>query len=98
MHSRLYILFILLLVSAGKLLAQTRTVTGVVHSDRKQPVGGATITEVNNDRNSVIADERGRFAIRITGNLINVSNVGFLSQNVDVNNQNELAVTLVTDV
>ena len=98
MHSRIYILFILLLVSAGNLLAQTRTVTGVIHSDHKQPVSGATITEVNNERNSVIADERGRFTIRINGNLINVSNVGFLSQNIDVNKQNELTVTLVTDV
>lgn len=98
MYIRLYILLMLLLVSAGNLVAQTRTVTGVIHSDRKHPVGGATIVEVNNERNSVIADERGRFVIRVTGHLINVSNVGFIPQNVNISNQTEAAIILATDV
>jgi TonB-linked SusC/RagA family outer membrane protein len=98
MNARLYILLMLLLAGTGRLFAQTRTVTGVVNSDRKQPVSGATITEVNNERNTTIADERGRFAIRVTGNMISVSNIGFLPQTVDVNNLGEVVVTLATDV
>lgn len=98
MHVRLYILLMLLLAGTNGLLAQSRKVTGMVTNDKKQPVGGATITEVNNEKNTTIADERGRFALQIKGDKLTVSNVGYLTQTVLINKSDELLVRLVTDV
>ena len=98
MRVRLYILLMLLLPGTAGLLAQSRKVTGVVTSDKKQPVGGATITDLNNEKNTTIADENGRFAIQMNGNMLTVSNVGYLTQTVQISNSNEVFVRLVTDV
>ena len=58
MYLRLNILLILLLTGAGGLLAQSRKVTGMVTSDKKQPVPGATITEENNEKNNKINENK----------------------------------------
>jgi TonB-linked SusC/RagA family outer membrane protein len=88
----------LLLSGTNSLLAQTRKVIGVVTNDKKQPVGGATIIEVNNEKNTTIADEHGRFALQIKGDRLTVSNIGYLTQTVLVNNDNDVFVKLVTDL
>ncbi|OQP57746.1 hypothetical protein A3860_08960 [Niastella vici] len=99
MYLRLNILLILLLAGTSGLLAQSRKVTGVVTSDKKQPVSGATITEENNEKNNVIADERGRFTILLTGkHRLTVSNVGYVTQAVETVNSSDLYIKLATDV
>jgi len=91
-------MWFLSLAGSTGLLAQNRKVTGIVTNDKKQPIGGATITEVNNEKNTTIADENGRFALQIKSGMLTVSNVGYVTQTVPVNNSNQLFVRLVTDV
>ena len=96
---KLRIIILLLYALTGTVLvqAQSRKVTGVVTNDKKQPVAGASITEVNNEKNNTIADENGRFAIQLHGDRITVSNIGYITQTAEVSN-NQLVVKLATDV
>jgi TonB-linked SusC/RagA family outer membrane protein len=92
---------LLLFALGGTVLvqAQTRTLIGQVLDDKKQPVGGATITETGDERNAVVSDADGRFQIRLrtNGNRIAVSVIGFQPQIVSVDNNNNPVIRLVKD-
>ncbi|HEX6426876.1 MAG TPA: TonB-dependent receptor [Niastella sp.] len=96
-----YIIMLLLFTLGGAILvqAQTSTVAGQVVDEKKQPVGGATIVEIGDERNVVVSDGDGRFQIRLrtNSNKLTVSTIGFQTQTIAVNNNNALTIHLVND-
>lgn len=89
------LLFVLVLINA-KVYAQLRTVTGVV-KDSAGALANATITEKENRFNQTRTDSLGRFALRIKGNEIIVSSVGYISQPVDYAGKNNMEISLKSD-
>lgn len=98
---RSYIILLLLLTfgGIGVCVAQSKTVSGIVTDDKKQPVSGAIVTEPGNEQNVVITDQRGHFIIKVRPATprINISNVGFVTKMVDVDG-GEVVVQLSPDV
>ena len=75
---------------------QTKRVTGVVN-DAMGPVIGATVLE-KGTTNGVVTDMSGRFSINVRpGATLQVSYVGYTTQEVRVGNQSTLSITLVED-
>lgn len=91
-------MFAFLLV-AGSVSAQTRTVSGRVTDDAKNPLPGATVAEVGNLRNATSSDENGIFKIVVKSNaaVLNFTSVGYVSLALPVKNSSLLNVILKTD-
>ncbi|MCG8697655.1 MAG: SusC/RagA family TonB-linked outer membrane protein [Bacteroidales bacterium] len=80
--------------------AQTsRTVSGTVRDSEQQPLPGATINVVDTNI-GVITDLNGNYKINIpeTKTVLKISYIGYLSETIDVNNQNIINVNLVPDI
>ncbi len=76
------------------LLAQLKTVTGVVKDDQGNPLSGATIRDATTNK-SVFADANGRFSISAsTGNALVISFVGFDDQQLKVGSASNYTVDL----
>ncbi|MEY3432917.1 MAG: hypothetical protein RL131_853, partial [Bacteroidota bacterium] len=76
-------------------MAQTRTVSGVVRSDKGEPIANATVTETGTN-NAVKADANGNFKISIKEKgQLSVSATGFNAKVFNVNS-NSPTLTLVT--
>ncbi|MDF2192320.1 TonB-dependent receptor [Paraflavitalea sp. CAU 1676] len=75
-------------------LAQ-RTITGIVKDDNG-PVANASITERDVRSNGVSAGTDGRFSITLRGksNMLVVTNVGYVEQEVSVRNTNTVEIVL----
>jgi len=77
-------------------MAQAQTVNGLVSSD-DGPLPGATIV-VKGTNNGTTADFDGNFSINATeDDILVVSFVGFATQEVAVNGQDQISVYLQTD-
>ncbi len=63
---RLFTLFILLLISGGIAIAQSKIITGTITDDDGAPVPFTTITE-SGTKNATTADGNGNFTIRMRG-------------------------------
>ncbi len=76
-------------------LAQS-TITGTVRDDKGQPVSGATII-IKGSGSGTSTDPNGRFSIAAAANAtLQVSVVGFATQEVAVNGRNNIDVQLLT--
>ncbi len=74
------VLFYLLFLSVTA-FAQKQTVTGTVTDVTKEPLIGATIIEVGNPTNGIVADINGHFSLTINhGGSIEVSFIGLVTQ------------------
>ncbi len=74
--------------------SQQRTVTGVVSNAAGQSLPGATIT-VKGSAVAASTDANGRFRITAaTGSVIQISFIGYETQNVRLKNETQLSVTL----
>ena len=95
---RYYVIPILLTFICGPLFAQSLSVKGkVISGDNNQPLAGVTITE-KGKQNGVVASYSGAFSITVSANATLVfSMVGFTSQEVAVNGQAEVNITLQPD-
>jgi TonB-linked SusC/RagA family outer membrane protein len=62
-------------------VAQVRTLTGTIVGENGNPVPFATVAEVGT-KNSVQADENGKFTIKVTGNELRITAVGFAERTV----------------
>ncbi|MFT3903699.1 MAG: SusC/RagA family TonB-linked outer membrane protein [Niabella sp.] len=92
----LFVLFTFLLVMAGgRLLAQTRTVTGTVLDDQGNALPGVSYTVKGANRGGV-TDASGNFSVSVSGanSVIEFSMIGFQTQNVTVGQNSTLSVTL----
>ena len=90
----LILLFPLTVFSQGKIF------NGTVNDENGSPLPGATVQVKGSDNIGAITDFDGRFSITLSTNdsKIVVSYVGFMSQEVNVSNQNNITISLQQDV
>jgi len=93
------LLIIVCVLSAGQLVAQSRTVTGTVTSgDDGTPLPGVSIVE-KGTTNGTVTDADGNFSINTKDEATLVFTfVGYRGQEVVVGGQSQIKVTLETDV
>lgn len=77
---------------------QQRTVTGKVIDEQGQPVIGANIVE-KGTTNGVVTNMNGEFTIQARpGSILQISYIGYLTQEEPVGNKNQINVMLVEDL
>ena len=82
--------------SFAKAVQQTVRINGVV-SDAMGPVIGANVI-VKGTTNGVITDINGKFTLDVhVGDVLQVSYIGYKTQEITIKNQRELSITLVED-
>lgn len=87
--------FILTLFVCSLSIAQT-TISGSVKDKKNQPIAGANVRAVG-EKSGTSTDFDGSFTIKVskkTGTTLEISSVGFLSQNVAVSNSQKVEVVL----
>lgn len=74
-----------------------KVITGTVTDELGEPVIGANIVE-KGTTNGVITDIDGQFSLAVTnGVILHISYIGYISQEIPVNNQSNLIIKLVED-
>jgi TonB-linked SusC/RagA family outer membrane protein len=95
-----YILLILAmqLTALLQVSAQSKVVTGQV-ADSTGPVSGVSVTEKGIASNGVSTNAAGKFSITLKGssNVVIISAVGFITQEMDVTNRNNISITLIAE-
>jgi TonB-linked SusC/RagA family outer membrane protein len=87
----------LLLILFCSATAYSQTVSGTVSNSNSQPVSGVTV-QVKNTTRTTATNDAGRFEITATGSDVLVfSSVGFVMQEVALNNRTALTIVLLTD-
>jgi len=76
-----------------------RAITGIVSDDTGEPIPGVSVLLIGTSRGTV-TDLDGRFEITVPdgGGSLQFSFIGFVTQSVDIGNQNELTITLNQDL
>jgi TonB-linked SusC/RagA family outer membrane protein len=94
---RLIKYMLVLLLLAGKVMAQNRQVSGTV-TDDKGPIEGVSVVEKGVSTNGTITNERGRFALTLRGtsNTLVFSSASYLTKEVVVG-EGPVNVTLNVD-
>lgn len=83
--------------SALVIAQQKKTITGVVTDDLGEPIIGANVIE-KGTTNGIITDIDGKFTLEVApGAVVQVSYIGYNTQEVKVGNQSTLAIQLVED-
>lgn len=97
MKKRIYLLSLMVMMTLG-MWAQSLTVTGVVMAqDEPDPVIGANVM-VKGTTNGTITDFDGNFSLSAkTGDVLQISFMGYKTQEVKVSNAGPIRVTLVPD-
>ncbi len=92
------VLFLLyLFITAGTLMAQTKTVSGLVLDDLGETVIGASVME-SGTTNGTITDIDGKFTLRVNDNsVIVISYTGFKSEKIKTSGKTFFKVTLQED-
>lgn len=100
MKSKIIILIICALLGTVKAFAQNRTVQGVVLDSNNEPMIGATVAEVGNNKNGTIVDINGHFRLNVSpeAKYLEVSFVGYISSKVDITKQSNIKIVLQEDV
>jgi len=84
-------------LSVQTVFAQS-TIKGTVVDDKNVPVTGATLIVTNAPANYAVTDEKGQFSIHAqSGDVIEVTFLGYLTQQVEVGSSSILNITLQTD-
>lgn len=74
-----------------------KTITGTVFDEKGEPVIGANVVE-KGTTNGTITDINGEFSIEVvSGSTLNVSYIGYLTKEVQVDNQNNIQISLSED-
>src|SRR5687768_17953308 len=90
------LLTLILFLCTSNLQAQTRTVTGTVRNEKGEAVSGASIL-VKGTENGTTTNEEGRFSIAAAANsTLQISFVGFETQEVALNGRSSVDVELST--
>lgn len=77
--------------------AQERQITGIVVDGYDVPIIGANIVELGTT-NGVITDLEGRFSMNVqSGSKIQISFIGYVTQTITVNSQDDVKVVLIED-
>ena len=76
-----------------------KKVTGRIVDSNKEPVIGANVFEKGTNRNGTISDTNGNFSLEIpAGAILHISYIGYLDQDVPVDNRDNFHITLKEDV
>lgn len=96
MRKELLLFFLLSLLSATAVLAQTRAISGTVLTEQGMPLSGATVA-VKGSRLSVLTDKDGKFSLSVPDDakLLVVSYVSMETLEVALTRQTSYAVQLV---
>ncbi len=97
--TRSLLVLLLIFSTSLKLIAQQKTVTGiVVNQDTREPLQGVTVGIKGTDKNT-ITNDKGEFSILVTGNesVLKFSSVGFIYQEIPVGAKSSLSVSLLKD-
>lgn len=95
MNSRRWLSFLLLICLALPAIAQEITVSGIVRGTADEPLIGASVMVKENPSVGTITDFSGNFQLKVESDAtIVVSYVGYTAQDVAVNGQTEINVTL----
>lgn len=75
-----------------------RIISGTIVDSDGVPLPGATVLE-SNTKNGTLTDFDGNFSIAVSGNdsILVISYLGFMSKEINVNNQTDLSITLEED-
>lgn len=96
MKKRLTLIVVIFLMSCAFAFAQSSSVNGVVKDDQGITVPGVTVTEKGTD-NATVTDINGKYTIKVPGTATLVfSFIGYNTQELPVNNQAVINVSLVT--
>ncbi|MBU2996920.1 SusC/RagA family TonB-linked outer membrane protein [Cellulophaga baltica] len=91
-------LVIVFLFSSGTVLAQKKSISGVINDESGMPVPGANIV-LKGTNNGVITDFDGNYTIEFSEEgILEYSMLGFVSQSIPTNGQTVINVTLIEDV
>jgi TonB-linked SusC/RagA family outer membrane protein len=92
---KLFYLCIILLFSSG-IIAQTRTITGVVKNVKGEPVSNVSVT-TKGARSGTSTDNDGKFSFQVPASTksLEISSVNYASQEVRVSDKNDISITLV---
>ena len=87
--------FTLLFGITSALLAQQRTVTGLVRDNLKEPMPGLTVM-LKGTETGTITNVDGKFSISVPGNdaVLVFSFVGYNTQEIPVGNRSDIVVTM----
>ncbi|MFR9522853.1 MAG: TonB-dependent receptor plug domain-containing protein [Rikenellaceae bacterium] len=95
---KILFLFLCLSLSITTIIAQERPVTGTVIDADGLSLMGAAVIEVGNPANGVTTDLDGKFTINVkNGGAIEVSYIGYITQQINVVGGSNVSVTLVAD-
>lgn len=95
-RKKLFLFYLLLLLSSTSLLAQTtRTISGTVSDENGTPLPSITVTLKGSDK-AVATDEQGHFVIEVHNNkpVLVFSSIGYEIKEVAASTNDELNVTL----
>ncbi|MDR3268582.1 MAG: SusC/RagA family TonB-linked outer membrane protein [Tannerella sp.] len=74
-----------------------KKVSGIVTDEKGEPLAGATVVE-KGTTNGIITDVAGKFALNVQGKaVLQISYLGYITQDVTVGNQTSLQITLPED-
>nr|MBA2761000.1 SusC/RagA family TonB-linked outer membrane protein [Segetibacter sp.] len=93
-----FILLVILFIGPFLAKSQTRVITGVV-KDADAALPGVSVIEKSVPGNGASTDVEGKFRIALsgTGNIITISAVGYVTQDVNVSSTRNVVVTLAAD-
>jgi len=92
-------LLVLFLIGSIPAIGQTSSVTGSVHDENNEPLPGASIL-IKGTTSGAITDIDGKFSLNIAGTnpVLVVSFLGYITQEVEVNNRSTIDVQLIADL
>lgn len=92
--------FILMILCVQNIMAQKRTVSGIVTDSKNEPLIGVNVTIKNASTTGTITDIDGKYSLEIpSGNSVLVfSYIGYSTQEIKVNNQSVVDVVLKDDM
>ena len=97
LFSKLFLIASLVMCSST-LIGQSN-ISGVILDSNGQPIPGATVLDANDSSNGTVTDFDGNFSISMDQNgTLNVSYIGYQSQEVPLSGQTQVNVSLVEDV
>ncbi len=95
------ILFIITLLFSNHYLVvgQSKQISGII-KDETGPLQGATVTEKGVATNATVSDVNGKFVLNLKSDsyTIIVTSIGYVSQQMDVKANNNLSITLTSDL
>ena len=92
--------FILMILCVQNIMAQKRTVSGIVTDSKNEPLIGVNVTIKNASTTGTITDIDGKYSLEIpSGNSVLVfSDVGYSTQEVKVSNRSVVDIVLKDDM